>query len=249
MLEKKLPSPHYPHSSHSAKVSRRCKNSTIIYSTCDSSTLSMFVHVCAQWFIVLDRFVKVTACQSIQDICKAQMAIRQIFPRSEKCLEFAVQLNYAKLCFTVFYLFAAVCIWYKGDRITYTYYHVMHCSPSRHSSYDYIVYTKYNHAYDIPYTIVCLVLDIFAASLDLFQALNPSIRAEAPEGNHAALDADFRDAGENACGTGANPIQSLGSAGLGVKWLLETATCFSCMTSDMWQPCSHMRPFRSLMLS
>ena len=242
MQEKKLPSPHYPHSSHSAKVSRSCKNSTIIYSTYNSSTLSMFVHVCAQWFIVLDRFVKVTACQSIQDICKAQMAIRQIFPRSEKCLEFAVQLNYA-----VFYRFAAVCIWYKGDRITYSYYHVMHCSQSRHYLYNYIVYIKYNHAYGIPYTIVCLVLDIFVASLDLFQALNPSIRAEAPEGNHAALDADFRDAGENPCGTGAK------SFGVPQGWVWNDCWkqrhCFSFMTSDMWQPCSHMQPFRSLMLS
>ena len=35
------------------------------------------------------------------------------------------------------------------------------------------MYTKYNHGCDIPYTIVCLVLDIFAASLDLFQAFSP----------------------------------------------------------------------------
>ncbi len=91
-----------------------------IYSTYDSSTLSMFAHVCAQWFIVLDRFVKVTACQSIQDhICKAQMAI----PRSDissvrKVLAMSVQCSLITQNFvSLFYLFAAVCTWYKGDKM------------------------------------------------------------------------------------------------------------------------------------
>ena len=77
----------------------------------------------------------------------------------------------------------------------------MHFSQSRHHLTTFCIPSI------TTYAIVCLVLDIFAAWLDLFQALphsNPSIRAEAPEGNHAALVADFRDAGENACGTGAD---------------------------------------------
>ena len=86
-------------------------------------------------------------------------------------------------------------------------------------------FSESRHYFCIPsiitYAIVCLVLDIFAAWLDLFQALpsNPSIRAEAPEGNHAALVADFRDAGENACGTGADSFGFRNGLGLCAIWL------------------------------
>lgn len=201
----------------------------------------MFVHVCAQWFIVLDRFVKVTACQSIQDICKAQMAIRQIFPRSEKCLGFALQLNYTKLCFAVFYLFAAVCIWYKGDRIAVI---IMSCTAHKAG-------TAYTTTLCIPsitthmayriITIVCLVLDIFAAS------------PQSELRHRKELMQHLMQISATLERTLAEQVPILSNLwvpqGLGVKWLLETATCFSCMTSDMWQPCSHMQPFRSLMLS
>ena len=95
----------------------------------------------------------------------------------------------------------------------------MHCSQSRHCLYNYIVYTKYNHAYGIPYNYYCL------SSSRYFRCI-PSIRAEAPEGTHAALDADFRDAGENPCGTGANLIQSLGSPGAGCEMTVGNSDMF-----------------------
>ena len=100
MLEKKLPS---PRSSHSAKVSRRRKNSNIFHLRLFHT---IYVRACLRTMIHSAWQVRQSYSLSIHTGPHLQSSdgnpkVRYFLGQKSACNERAVQFNYAKLCFTV----------------------------------------------------------------------------------------------------------------------------------------------------